>query len=183
VAVEPTIVQIDQAATMGALTQRPAVEPTAVMATKRVPTTVRVAPPRVAEAPRRAPRAPMRAAARVEVRCGPCWQSSLFLGCGAGFFLWQRHAAFIQSTMATPNTTALPVPSTTLVSADTPSAAPLPTLEPIIPPASDLATIAGAMTTSLKTAQAAFRRGDYDTAMARAQEALREKPSTQPLVS
>jgi serine/threonine protein kinase len=129
-------------------------------------------PPSRAAAPRR-PFIPSRPPAR---RHTAAWLALFVVvlgGSAVGFLLWDRLAPRQSATTTPPS-------STTAI----PSAAPLPptpapAIESVAP--APLPTIAAALerSTAMSAAQAAFRRGEYDTALAHAKEELRVNPANE----
>jgi tetratricopeptide (TPR) repeat protein len=89
------------------------------------------------------------------------------VGIGVFLYLKQQEKPQVVVIRETPPATVAPAPSTTIQAAPPPTTAPPPTLGPL----------EGRAAASVKSAQAAFQKGDYDRAVSIAQAALREDTS------
>jgi tetratricopeptide (TPR) repeat protein len=83
----------------------------------------------------------------------------------------------MQQPAATPPVTLAPAPSTTLAAPPTTMAVAAPTPPPTPAPQPTFAEAQGKSAASIREAQAAFKAGSYDRAVASAQVALREDPA------
>ncbi len=92
-------------------------------------------------------------------------------------------AAFVVYKMRPPVVTPSPAP-TTMAEATPTTVAPPPTMAPTAPPTvapqPTFAEVLGKGAAEMKSAQAAFKQGDYDRALLQAQKALAEEPTNAP---
>jgi tetratricopeptide (TPR) repeat protein len=92
----------------------------------------------------------------------------------AGWLVWK-----MQQRAATPPVTQAPAPATTLAAPPPTLAAATPTPPPVTAaPQPTFAEAQGKAAAAIRTAQAAFKAGSYDRAIASAQDALRDDPAS-----